>query len=98
MSPNNSDMEFYDNILRHYSEMCKDNQNIEIWKNKIYIKLMNLLTKTENILLVRNSILLIISLFDNLPPDSYNNHGFSFSKSNKKDKKQVILNLKEEIE
>lgn len=97
MNQNNSDVEYYDNILKYFQNRLDGKQSVEIWKNKIYMKLMHLLGKTENIMLVRNSILLILSLFENLPPDLYNNRGFRFNKLKNKDKRKVISNLKQEI-
>ncbi|MBY9006941.1 MAG: hypothetical protein KGD63_09290 [Candidatus Lokiarchaeota archaeon] len=93
----NSDLDYYSSILEKYQYYSLSRQEIEVWKYKIYMELMDLLGFTENIMMVKNSILLILSLFEDLPPDLYNNQGLKISSLDKKDKNILISNLRKEI-
>ncbi len=93
----NSDLDYYYDILEQYQQIFKTEKDKDIWKYRVYMQLMELLIDKNNITLVRNSILLILSLFENLPPDHYNNHGININSITKAEKKILISNLKEEI-
>ncbi|MBN1215696.1 MAG: hypothetical protein JXA99_09695 [Candidatus Lokiarchaeota archaeon] len=93
----NSDLDYYYDILEQYQQISKTEKDKDIWKYRLYMQLMELLIDKNNITLVRNSILLILSLFENLPPDPYNNQGININSITEAEKKILISNLKEEI-
>ena len=81
---------------------CFQDENIspetkEIWKNHSIIELMKMLERTQNRAFVTNALILILSLFEDIPPDIYNNRGNNINYISKKDKKSLILNLKNEF-
>ena len=47
----------------------------EIWRSKTIIELMKVLKRTQNRELVTNALLLILSFFEQLPIDLYNEKG-----------------------
>lgn len=100
ISKNNEDFE-----LKHYLKIIDVYMNEEIneekkdlWKNQNIIELMSLLEHAENRLLVKNALILLITLFEDIPPDMFNNRGIDTKQLSKKQIKQVILNLKKEID
>ena len=99
MTQNNEDIEsnYYNSIIDFFQNKRFDKVSTEIWKDKMLIKLMNVLERTQNRDLVRNAILIILSLFEDLPPDFYNNQGKSSASLSPQDKESFKTILKAEL-
>lgn len=97
---NNSDeneLDCYLKIIDFFQNKEINKDKREIWKNHSLIKLMNLLERTKNKALVANAIILILSLFEDIPPDTYNNRGVDINRISEKDRRSLILELKDEF-
>lgn len=96
---NNDELEIdcYLKILEYFQKEKVDRETTEIWKNQSLIELMNLLERTKNRTLVANAIILILTLFEDLPPDIYNNRGVHVKRISDRDKKSLIKELKDEF-
>ena len=99
MTQNNNDIEpdYYQNIIDYFENKQIDRVSTEIWKSKTYIKLMKVLERTKNKEYVRNAILMILSLFEEKPPDFYNNQGSDSNSLNPEEKKSFKTILKSEF-
>ncbi|MFX0059331.1 MAG: hypothetical protein ACFE85_07675 [Candidatus Hodarchaeota archaeon] len=98
--PKNSEdyeLDYYIKIVEFFQRKNVDRNTKEIWKSKSFIELMNLLKRTKNKEFVKNALILIISLFERLPPDLYNNRGISSEILNEKDKESYLSILKTEF-
>jgi len=91
------ELEYYTKIINFFKNQPSNKESVEIWKTKSFIELMKVLERTQNKELVQNAIILIISLFEQLPPDLYNNRGKNVNFINKKDKKSYLSVLKAEF-
>ena len=98
-SNNGIDFEFdyYMKIIDYFKKEKPNRKNLEVWKDKSLIELMELLERTQNRTLVKNAIILLISLFGNIPPDIYNNRGHDIREISKKDKKILMDELRDEF-
>ena len=97
---NNSEefeLDYYSKILDYFQDEKISREKKEIWKNRSIIELMNLLERTQNRTFVTNALILILSLFENIPPDTYNNRGVNIARISEEDKKFLIESLKEEF-
>lgn len=99
MTLTNDDLEikYYSKILDFYQNQTNDKETIEIWKNKSYIELMQVLKRTNNKNLVKNAIILILSLFEEKPVDIYDSSGLSVRELKQEDKKSYISHLRTEF-
>jgi hypothetical protein len=91
------ELDFYLQIINFFQNEKINREKKEIWINKSIIELMKYFKRTRNRILVTNALLLILSLFEDLPPDLYNNRGVSINRISQKDKEFLIKNLKEEF-
>ncbi|MFX1269161.1 MAG: hypothetical protein ACFFAK_14470 [Promethearchaeota archaeon] len=91
------ELEYYTKIINFFKSQPSNKESIEIWKSKSFIELMKVLERTKNKELVQNAIILIISLFEQLPPDLYANRGMNVNLIKKKDKKSYLSVLKSEF-
>lgn len=98
-SNNTEDFELdcYLEILEYFQTEKIDRKKTEIWKDQSLIELMKLLDKKKNRVLVTNALILMVSLFENIPPDTYNNRGVDINRISVRDRKALIANLKEEF-
>jgi len=97
---NNNDtyeLDYYLSIIDFFQNQNTDRETKEIWKNKSLIELMKVLKRTRKTEFVKNAIILILSLFDNIPPDSYNNRGIKVNSLTNGDKLSYINLLKSEF-
>ena len=98
---NNSEpqeLKCYLRIIEFFQKSKSKAEDTEIWKNKVMVTLMNLLKQKENQeILVRNALILLLSLFEDLPPDIYNAKGQNFKKVDQKQKASILDQLKEEF-
>jgi len=92
-----SELEIYLKIVDCFQDENISPENKEIWKNQSIIELMRLLERTQNRAFVTNALILILSLFEDIPPDIFNNRGHNINCISEKDKKSLILNLKNEF-
>ena len=98
-SNNTEDFELdcYLKILEYFQNENVNRERTKIWKDHSLIELMKLLDKAKNRVLVTNSIILMLSLFENMPPDTYNNRGVNINRISVKDRKSLIADLREEF-
>jgi hypothetical protein len=81
-----------------YSQNDKiSKENTEIWKNQSLIELMKLFAQKKNREIVTNALILILSLFEDIPPDTYNNRGVDINGISREEKKSLIAGLKAEF-
>ena len=92
-----SEMELYSKILEVYQHRQFDKDSIEIWKDKSYIDLMHVLKLTNNKNLVKNAIILILSLFEDIPIDLYDTHGVNVKELKYEKKREYLSELKMEF-
>jgi hypothetical protein len=92
-----SEMDYYLKILDVYQNKKFDKEDLEIWKNKSYIELMQVLKRTNNRNLVKNAIILILSLFEDMPFDLYDSYGMNTKKLKKEERKSYLEDLKLEF-
>jgi len=91
------ELDCYLKILEYFQNENVNRERTEIWKDHSLIELMKLLDKAKNRVLVTNSIILMLSLFEDIPPDTYNNRGVNINRISVKDRKLLIADLKEEF-
>ena len=99
MSNNNEnyELDYYLSIIDFFQNQDSNRETTEIWKNKSFIQLMKVLKRTRKKELVKNAIILILSLFDELPPDMYNNRGTKPDSLSNSDKVSYVNILKSEF-
>ena len=97
----NNDEQFelngYLRIIDNFQEEKINNKANEIWKYQSYIELVNTFKRTQNRKLFSNNIILILSLFEDLPPDTFHTFRENIDQLSKKDKNIVINILKNEF-
>jgi hypothetical protein len=91
------ELDCYLKILNYFQKEKTSREEAEIWKNKSIIELMNLLDRTRNRTLVTNALILLLTLSESIPPDTYNNRGININRISQKDKKSLIEHLKDEF-
>ena len=91
------ELDCYMKILDYFQKDKANKENTEIWKDQSFIELMKLLEQKKNRDVVTNAIILMLSLFENLPPDTYNNRGVDISRISIEDRKSLIAGLEEEF-
>ena len=87
----------YRQILDYFQKDRLNRENTEIWKNQSFIELMKLLEQKKNRELVTNALILILSLFEDLPPDTYNNRGVNINRISLEERKSLIAGLEDEF-
>ena len=97
ISSHSNELDLYLNIIDYSQKEQITKEEIEIWKDKSIIELMKYLKRTHNRNFVTNALIIILSLFEDIPPDLYNNRGVNFNRIAEKDKDFLIEELKEEF-
>ncbi len=99
ISNNNEDFELdcYLKILDYSQNDKISKENTEIWKHQSLIKLMKLLDQKKNRDIVSNTLILILSLFEDIPPDTFNNRGVDINGISREERKSLIASLKAEF-
>jgi len=97
VSTNNEELDYFIEIIDFFQNRHMDRETTEIWKNKSIIELMKVLKLTNNKEFVRKALILLISLFNHIPPDSYNKKGVKAKLLNEVEKKSFISQLKAEF-
>lgn len=93
----NFEIDCYLKILDYFQKDKVNNENTEIWKNQSLIEMMELLAQKKNKALVTNAIILMLSLFEDIPPDTYNNRGVDISRISNEERRSLITGLEEEF-
>ncbi|MFW5895242.1 MAG: hypothetical protein ACOCT9_00710 [archaeon] len=100
MTNDSSELECYLKIIRYFQER-ENKEKREIWKNSTLIYLMEKLGEVkedeEQRNTIKNSLILLTSLFENIPPDIYNNRGVHINRFREGDDKVVKEILKQEV-
>jgi len=87
----------YLRIIDNFQEEEINDKANEIWKYQSYIELVNTFKRTQNRNLFSNKIILMLALFEDLPPDTFHTFGENIDQLTKKDKNIVIDILKNEF-
>jgi hypothetical protein len=92
---NISELDCYDIILDYFQHNKDSPVEQELWKNKAYITLIRLWAKGKiNAHNAQNLFILLINLFEDIPPDIFNSLGRSLQNTedseNKKKFKQIL--------
>lgn len=98
-SNKNAGSDCYDIILRYFKTTTDTPDQKEMWKNKAYVKLLSMWKhdkiSTQN---ARNALLLLLNLFEGVPPDIFNSRGHSLEENAQSNKKERIKKiLKQEL-
>ncbi|MGV9205184.1 MAG: hypothetical protein ACOC44_14325 [Promethearchaeia archaeon] len=100
MTNDSSELECYLKIIRYFQER-ENKEKREIWKNSTLIYLMEKLGEVkedeEQRNTIKNSLILLTSLFENIPPDIYNNRGVHINRFREGDDEVVKEILKQEV-
>ncbi|MFX0082753.1 MAG: hypothetical protein ACFE94_13465 [Candidatus Hodarchaeota archaeon] len=91
------ELDCYLKILEYFQTEKVSKEKTEIWKDHSLIELMKLLDKKKNRVLVTNALILMLSLFEDIPPDIYNNRGVDINLISIEERKSLIADLKEEF-
>ncbi len=91
------EIECYTKIINLFLKMSKDPIKLETSKNIAIIKIMDRLKEPGNEDLIRNALIILLSLFDDNPADLYSNLGDNVKKISKKEKGDIFSQLKEEF-
>ncbi|MFX1374643.1 MAG: hypothetical protein ACFFA0_02415 [Promethearchaeota archaeon] len=91
------ELDCYLKILEYFQVGKENRGETEIWKDHSLVELMKLLDKKKNRALVTNALILILTLFGDIPPDTYNNRGVDINRMTGKDRKLLVADLKEEF-
>ena len=92
------DVACYDKILDCYIKHKRNPIEKQICKDRSIYWLMQKLRQRNDRQIVQNAILIVLSLFEDNPPDLYSNIGKEITNiSNEKDKDAVISELKKEF-
>ena len=94
---NNYELDYYLNIIDFFQNQNTNRETAEIWKDKSFIELMKVLKLTRKKEFVKNAIILILSLIDKMPPDTYNEEGIKAKSLINEDKLSYINILQSEF-
>jgi len=93
----NFELDYYLNIIDFFQNQNTNRETAEIWKDKSFIELMKVLKLTRKKEFVKNAIILILSLIDQMPPDTYNKGGIKVNTLINGDKLSYINILQSEF-
>ena len=93
----NSELDYYSNIIEFFQNPNTNKETIELWKDKSFIELMKVLERTSRKEFVKNAILVILSLFDEHPPDIYTSRGTNVNSLDHGEKKSYLSLRKTEF-
>ncbi len=91
------ELDYYLSILDFFKNHNTNRETAEIWKDKSFIELMKVLKRTSKKEFVKNAIILILSLIDQIPPDTNINKGIETNSLTKEDKLSYVNILKSEF-
>ncbi len=87
--------ELYDKILELFSEEKRNPNLRDLLKTRSIIELMKRLNNKKNKELAKNAIIVLISLFDDYPPDIFDNIGVDIESFTEQERETAISKLKE---
>ncbi len=87
--------DYYTKILNIFLKEGNQQKMKELWKDRSIIELMSNVKKHKNKYHIKNALIVLLSLFDDIPPDLFNNVGTSIETLSKEDKDEAIRDLKE---
>jgi len=93
----NYELDYYQSIIDFFQNQNTNREGAEIFRDKSFIELMNVLKRTRKKEFVKNSIILILSLIDQMPPDTYNSNGIKANSLENEDNLSYINILKSEF-
>ena len=93
----NYELDYYLSIIDFFQNQNTIKETTEIWKSKSFIELMKVLKRPRKKEFVKNAIILILSLFDEMPADRYNNRGTKVNSLTNGDKLSYVNILKSEF-
>lgn len=98
-NPNIGVQDCYDTILEYFKTNTDSPSKREMWKNKAYVKLIELWKHGKiTIYNARNALILLLNLFEDIPPDIFNSRGKSLKEERESEHKHKLKNiLKQEI-
>lgn len=91
------EMNCYLRIIDFFEKEKNNRESVEIWKSNSFKKLMDTLDRTKNKKLVTNALILILTLFENFPPDIFNNRGINVNYLSQKDRDNFVSELQREF-
>ena len=94
---NQEELDCYTKIVNLFLKIGRDPIASETWKDKSIVKIMNILKDPKNKNWAKNALIIVLSLFDDTPPDIYDNVGKNTITLSAKEKELIIAKLKEEI-
>lgn len=94
---NHLEIENYAKILNRFKENASNHSLDETWEYQSYIKLAEILERNQNKNIFSNSIIIMVALFGDLPPDVFNSIGKKINKISKNDKNIALKILKNEF-
>ena len=92
-----SEFDYYSSIIEFFQNPNANKETIEIWKDKSIIELMKVLERTNRKEFVKNAIVVILSLFEEHPPDIYTSRGTNVNSLDNGEKKSYLSILKTEF-
>jgi len=99
MDSKNDKIDFYSVILTFYQKSLRGHisrQNIEVWKNQMFIALMRHLKYTRKKKQIENALLLLLALFEDLPVDINHTRGKKSEQLSAVEQDQIASILKQE--
>jgi len=87
--------ELYEKIINMFLKEGEKPNLKEIMKSKSIIELMEKLKDNKNKELARNALVVLLSLYDDFPPDLFHNLGTDIEKLSEEDRIEALKKLKE---
>ena len=91
------ELNYYLKIVENFQDHGSNRETRIIFMNHSLLKLMKILKRTKKKQMIANAIILILSLFEDIPPDNYNNLGENIDIIHDKDKHYFMEQLKYEF-
>jgi len=87
--------ELYEKIINIFLKEGEKPNIKEIMKSKSIIELMEKLKNNKDKELARNALVVLLSLYDDFPPDLFHNLGTDIEKLSEEDRMEALKKLKE---
>lgn len=93
------ELNYYNKIIDCFNKYQDDDLKREICKNKSIVRLMRSVKYKKNNDFIKNSLIFVLSLFDDedLPPDLYTNIGNDIKNTSDDEQKEILSELKKEF-
>lgn len=92
-----SELDCFLKLLDYYTDKIIAHENQEIPISILLIKLMELLKRTQNKILITKALIITISFFEHIPTDMYNNQGIDIDFLPLKYKERALSLLRQEF-